>query len=80
MILPNKLIPFNKCVLAKVVYILKEFDAGKKSCIDLFDLFVNVKHHFEDINEFILALDVLYVLEKIEVDEKGAIYSHAKTN
>lgn len=77
MILPNKLIPFNKCVLAKVVCILKEIEEGKKSCIDLF---AKVRHQFEDINEYILALDVLYVLEKIEVDEKGVIYSHAKTN
>lgn len=77
MILPNKLIPFNKCVLAKVVYILKELGTGKKSCVDLF---ANVRHRFEDINEYILALDVLYVLEKIEVDEKGVIDSHAKTN
>jgi hypothetical protein len=77
MILPNKLIPFNKSVLIKVVYILKELEAGEKSCVDLF---TKVRHQFEDVNEYILALDVLYVLEKIEVAEKGVIDSHAKTN
>lgn len=77
MILPNKLIPFNKCVLAKVVYILKELEAGNKSCVEVF---TKVRHQFEDINEYILALDVLYVLEKITVDEKGVIDSHVKTN
>ena len=77
MILPNKLIPFNKCVLAKVVYVLKELGTGNKHCADLF---ANVRPHFEDINEYILALEVLCVLEKIEVDEKGVIDSHAKTN
>lgn len=76
MILPNKLIPFNKSVLAKVVYILKALEAGEKSCVDMF---ANVRPHFEDVNEYILALDVLYVLEKITVDEKGVI-SHAETN
>lgn len=77
MILPNKLIPFNKCVLAKVVYILKVLEAGNKSCVEAF---AKVRHQFEDINEYILALDVLYVLEKITVDENGVIDSHAKTN
>jgi hypothetical protein len=77
MILPNKLIPFNKCVLAKVVHILKELGTGKKSCVELFAI---TRSRFEDINEYILALDILYVLEKIEVDEKGVIDSHAKTN
>lgn len=77
MILPNKLIPFNKSVLAKVVYILKELETGKEPCVEVF---AKVRHQLEDINEYILALDVLYVLEKITIDEKGVIDSHAKTN
>lgn len=63
--------------MAKVVYILKEIDTEKKFCADLY---ANLRHQFEDINEYILALDVLYALEKIEVDEEGAVKSYAETN
>lgn len=77
MILPNKLIPFNKCVLSKVVYILKELEKGRKPCGVIF---ASIRPHFEDINEYILALDVLHVLGKIGMDEKGVIDSYAKTN
>ncbi len=77
MILPNKLIPFNKCVLSKVVSILKELEISKKPCGEIF---ISTRPYFEDVNEYILALDVLYVLGKIGMDEKGVLESYAKKN
>lgn len=63
MILPNKLISFQDCILAKTVFILQNITNSDLSIIDLYS---KVEDHFDDINEYILALDVLYVLGKIK--------------
>ena len=41
--------------------------------ISLSKLMENRLDKFEDISEFMLALDVLFVLEKIELEDKGMI-------
>ena len=66
MILPNKLISFQECILAKTVYILDNISDSDFSVIELYG---KVEKHFEDINEYMLALDVLYALDKIQYDE-----------
>ena len=63
MILPNKLISFQDCILSKTVYILEEISDSDFSVIRLYE---QVEIHFEDISEYMLALDVLYVLGKIK--------------
>ena len=67
MILPNKLISFQDCILAKTVYILEKISDSDFSVIGLYE---QVEIHFEDLNEYMLALDVLYVLGKIEYNEE----------
>ena len=37
------------------------------------ELFESVKTRFSEINEFLLALDVLYILDCIEINDLGAI-------
>ena len=66
MILPNKLISFQDCILAKTVYILEKISDSDFSVIGLYE---QVETHFEDLNEYMLALDVLYVLGKIKYNE-----------
>ena len=56
MILPNKLISFQDCILAKTVYILEKISDSDFSVIGLYE---QVETHFEDLNEYMLALDVL---------------------
>ena len=51
MILPNKLISFQDCILAKTVYILEKISDSDFSVIGLYE---QVETHF------MLALDVLY--------------------
>lgn len=77
MILPNKLISFQDCILAKTVYILEKFSDSDFSVIGLFE---QVETHFEDLNEYMLALDVLYVLGKIKYNEELQVIQYVEKN
>ena len=75
MILPNKLISFQDCILAKTVYILEKISDSDFSVIELYE---QVETHFEDLNEYMLALDVLYVLGKIKYNEELRVIQYVK--
>ena len=77
MILPNKLISFQDCILAKTVYILEKISDSDFSVIELYE---QVETHFEDLNEYMLALDVLYVLGEIKYNEELRVIQYAKKN
>lgn len=77
MILPNKLISFQDSILAKTVFILNEISADSMSVSSLYN---KVKSHFEDINQYILTLDVLFTLEKIYYNEEMQVIEYVKTN
>lgn len=77
MILPNKLIPFKESILAKIVYLLNVLILNNESVESLFE---KTRQNFEDINQFILALDVLFVLEKIEFDEELKVIRYVKAD
>lgn len=69
---PNKFTTFDKSILAKIsLLIIDEIDS-----ITIFELIELRLQKFEDISEFILALDVLYVLGKIELDENQGIINY----
>ena len=77
MILPNKLISFQDCILAKTVYILEKISDSGFSVIGLYE---QVETHFEDLNEYMLALDVLYVLGKIKYNEGLQVIQYVEKN
>ena len=77
MILPNKLISFQDCILSKKVYILEKISDSDFSVIGLYE---QVETHFEDLNEYILALDVLYVLGKIKYNEGLQVIQYVEKN
>ena len=77
MILPNKLISFHDCILAKTVYILNELVGSNYSVIELYS---RVDKHFEDLNEYIMAVEVLFVLEKIILDEELQVIKYVEKN
>lgn len=77
MILPNKLISFPDCILSKTVYILEEISDSDFSVIRLYE---QVEIHFEDISEYMLALDVLYVLGKIKYNEELQAIQYVEKN
>ena len=64
MITPNKVVSLDNSVIGKIVNILK---AGPFP-VRVDDLFSEVGEHFESVDQFLLALDVLYILDRIKVD------------
>ena len=62
---PSKFTNFDNSILAKVSFLILE----DVEVIPLLDLIQARLGKFEDISEFMLALDVLYVLGKIELEE-----------
>lgn len=66
---PSKFTSFDNSILSKIGFlILEEIDV-----ISLSDLIHARLEKFDDISEFMMALDVLYVLGKIELDEGEGI-------
>jgi hypothetical protein len=67
---PNKFISFDQSILSKIGHLIID----ETEFIELSELIKLKLGKFEDIGEFVLALDVLYTLGKIELDEiKGLI-------
>lgn len=77
MILPNKLIKFQDSILSKTIFILDEVSIQN---MNISDLYVKIKDHFEDINQYILALDVLFVLEKINYNVEMQVIEYVKAD
>lgn len=77
MIFPDKLVAFQDSIIAKSVYILKELKTGE---LIVSNLFVATKEHFEDISEFLLALDALYLLGKIDFNDQSQVIRYAEKN
>lgn len=77
MIFPNKLINFQNCTLYKTTYILEELSLESLGILKLYD---KVKKHFEDLDQFILTLDILYLLEKIEYDTEWRTITYVKND
>lgn len=67
---PSKFTSFDRSILAKISILMLD----DVETIPLSDL-INIRlDKFEDIGEFMLALDVLFVLGKIELEkDKGVI-------
>lgn len=77
MILPNKLITFNESILRKTAYILDELSMDKRQ---IKELYYKVKDKFEDINQYIIALDVLFVLGKINYNIELQVVEYVETD
>lgn len=65
MIVPNKVTSLDESILGKVCNLIVD-DMKEISIADLMELRLK---KFVDVGEFILALDVLYSLGRIELDE-----------
>ncbi|MBA3031609.1 MAG: hypothetical protein KKF85_16600 [Gammaproteobacteria bacterium] len=64
MITPNKVVPLSASVLGLMTHVLK---AGPTPT-QLADLFQQVGDKFESIDQFLLTLDVLFLLDRLTVD------------
>ncbi|WP_286998926.1 MULTISPECIES: ABC-three component system middle component 7 [Comamonas] len=64
MITPNKVVPLSASVLGNLTNVLK---VGPDS-IRLEDLLQQVGDKFESIDQFLLTLDVLFLLDRLTID------------
>lgn len=69
MIVPNKFTPLDASILGKLSHLFIE-EINEISLRELLDMRLR---KFTDVGEFVLALDVLFILGKIEMNEKGII-------
>lgn len=74
MIAPNKAIPIEESALGLARVIL----ACGPGPIDLLRLYQKVAQKFESIDHFLLTLDVLYVLDRIDLDPLTRTVTYAK--
>lgn len=66
--LPNKLFSYKESTISKLPFILSEI--SEKEYITIYQLYLNVIGKFDDISEFLDALDCIYALGKIDYDNK----------
>jgi hypothetical protein len=70
MLLPSKIIPFKESILSKFPVLLREI---KKGDISVMDLYKKVKAEINSIADYLDALDCLFALKKIELNEQMEI-------
>ncbi|WP_257254752.1 ABC-three component system middle component 7 [Endozoicomonas sp. SESOKO3] len=64
MLLPNKFISFDESVLSKLYIII----SAMENDIAVSELYLKVEKKLNGIDEFIYAIDTLYVLNYLDVD------------
>jgi hypothetical protein len=73
LITPNKVITLRESALGRTPIILRE----KAPQVNLAALYEKVRKDFESIDQFLLTLDVLYILGRIEVDLSIGVLTYA---
>lgn len=73
MITPNKMTPLDSSILGKISILILE-GVEEISINDLLDMKLK---KFSDISEFVLALDVLFAIGRLDIDEKREIIRYA---
>jgi hypothetical protein len=77
MIYPNKHIRIEDSIIYKMLAVL---EAQNDSEMNIHDLYSKIKNKFSNTDEFILSLDVLYVLDMIEVNFNTETIKYANRN
>lgn len=70
MIVPNKAVPYESSILSKLPLILHLLSTGTTSSTELYH---KMHGSFEDINQFLLAMDILFLLGKIKFTDGDLI-------
>jgi hypothetical protein len=77
MIYPNKHIRFEESIIYKMIYIL---EAQEYTEMTISELFTKTISKFQNADEFIYSLDVLYILDEIQIDFENEIIKYVKRN
>jgi hypothetical protein len=72
---PNKVISVSESVIWKSTYILRIL---QERDVSISYLWMKISHEFEDINQFILCIDALFVLGKIEYNNDYGVLTCLK--
>ncbi len=73
MITPNKVITLRESALGRTPIILRQ----KASQADLATLYSAVSKDFESVDQFLLTLDVLYILGQLDVELSTGVVTYA---
>ncbi|EHK2305051.1 ABC-three component system middle component 7 [Clostridium perfringens] len=76
MIFPNKLKTYEESILSKLPIVLNIILEGKRDILEIYQLCEN---HFNEVQEYIYVLDILYILNKIKYVKGGKIYVEEDT-
>ena len=76
MIFPNKLKTYEESILSKLPIVLNIILEGKRDILEIYKL---CEYHFNEVQEYIYVLDILYMLNKIIYVEGGKIHVEADT-
>jgi len=77
MIVPNKVLRLNESIIGKMLIVLKILII-KEETIE--NLYFSTQDYFEEIDEFIYSLDVLYILDSIEIDFNKGVVKYVETD
>jgi len=72
MIVPSKFTSLDQSILGKLSHLIVD-DVDEISLMELLELRLK---KFSDIGEFIMALDTLFVLGRVEIDEKRGVLKY----
>lgn len=75
MIVPNKVIRFSDSIIGKMTIILENL---LEKDMTVKELYFSTQDYFEEIDEFIYSLDVLYLLTVIRVDFDEGVVTYVK--
>lgn len=78
MIVPNKVTAYQESMISKMLNIVEQLEVENK--LKVINLFNEVSHEFEGVEEFMYSLEVLFLLEVINVDTDSGVVSYVKTN
>lgn len=73
MLVPNKVISFSDSIIGKMTVILDYLSKNEVTVKELFNI---TQDQFDEIDEFIYSLDVLYLLDAIKVDLNKGVVSY----
>ena len=77
MIVPNKVIRFSDSIIGKMPIIL---ECLLKQDMSVKELYFTTQDYFEEIDEFIYSLDVLFLLNAIRVDFDKGVVTYVRKN
>ena len=75
--LPSKIINYDESIIGKFSFILDEISNKE---INIYELFDKLKKKFNNAEEYLVTLEVLYLLNKIEILEDSEVIKYVKWN